>query len=62
VVINLERKQQRVVDLAIQSGAFHNSNEVIATAAVDAGRGNRKMGQARKREAMSALHASRGGS
>ncbi len=32
VVINLEPEQQRVVDLAIQSGAFHNSNEVIATA------------------------------
>ena len=32
VVIDLEPEQQRVVDLAIQSGAFHNSNEVIATA------------------------------
>ena len=32
VVIDLEPEQQRVVDLAIQSGAFHNSNEVIAMA------------------------------
>jgi Arc/MetJ-type ribon-helix-helix transcriptional regulator len=30
--IELAPEQQRVIDLAIQSGAFHNSNEVIATA------------------------------
>lgn len=32
VVIDLEPEQQRVVDMAIQSGAFHSSTEVIATA------------------------------
>ena len=32
MVIDLEPEQQRVVDLAIQSGAFHSSSEVIATA------------------------------
>lgn len=32
MVIDLEPEQQRVVELAIQSGAFHSSNEVIATA------------------------------
>jgi hypothetical protein len=32
VVIDLEPEQQRVVDIAIQSGAFHSSNEVTATA------------------------------
>jgi Arc/MetJ-type ribon-helix-helix transcriptional regulator len=32
VTIDLEPEQQRVIDLAIQSGAFHNSQEVIATA------------------------------
>jgi Arc/MetJ-type ribon-helix-helix transcriptional regulator len=32
MVIDLEPEQQRVIDLAIQSGAFHNSKEVIATA------------------------------
>jgi Arc/MetJ-type ribon-helix-helix transcriptional regulator len=28
----LEPEQQRVIDLAIQSGAFHDSKEVISTA------------------------------
>jgi Arc/MetJ-type ribon-helix-helix transcriptional regulator len=32
VVIDLEPEQQQVVDMAIQSGAFHTSNEVIAAA------------------------------
>jgi Arc/MetJ-type ribon-helix-helix transcriptional regulator len=32
VVIDLEPEQQQVVDMAIQSGAFHSSNEVIAAA------------------------------
>jgi Arc/MetJ-type ribon-helix-helix transcriptional regulator len=32
MMIELEPEQQRVIDLAIQSGGFHNSNEVIATA------------------------------
>jgi Arc/MetJ-type ribon-helix-helix transcriptional regulator len=32
MVIDLEPEQQRVIDLAIQSGVFHNSKEVIATA------------------------------
>ena len=32
MVIELEPEQQRVIELAIQSGAFHNSNEVIAEA------------------------------
>ena len=32
MVINLEPEQQRVIDLAIQSGAFHSSKEVISTA------------------------------
>lgn len=32
MVIDLQPEQQRVVDLAIRSGAFHNSNEVISTA------------------------------
>ncbi len=30
--IDLNSEQQRLVDLAIQSGAYHNANEVIATA------------------------------
>ncbi len=32
MVIDLGPEQRRVVDLAIQSGAFHSSNEVIAAA------------------------------
>jgi Arc/MetJ-type ribon-helix-helix transcriptional regulator len=32
MVIDLKPEQQRVIDLAIQSGAFHDSSEVIATA------------------------------
>jgi hypothetical protein len=32
MVIDLEPEQQRLIDLAIQSGAFHGSKEVIATA------------------------------
>jgi Arc/MetJ-type ribon-helix-helix transcriptional regulator len=32
MVIDLTPEQQRVIDLAIQSGAFHDSHEVIATA------------------------------
>jgi Arc/MetJ-type ribon-helix-helix transcriptional regulator len=32
MVIDLKPEQQRVIDLAIQSGAYHDSNEVIATA------------------------------
>jgi Arc/MetJ-type ribon-helix-helix transcriptional regulator len=32
MLVDLEPEQQRVIDLAIQSGAFHNTNEVIATA------------------------------
>jgi Arc/MetJ-type ribon-helix-helix transcriptional regulator len=32
VTIELKPEQQRVIDLAIQSGAYHDSNEVIATA------------------------------
>ena len=32
MVIDLKPEQQRVIDLAIQSGAYHNSNEVIAMA------------------------------
>lgn len=32
MVIELEPEQQRVIDLAIRSGAFHSSKEVIATA------------------------------
>ena len=52
MVIDLEPEQQRVGDLAIQSGAFHNSNEVIATALSMRPRKS-KMGQSRKREAMS---------
>jgi Arc/MetJ-type ribon-helix-helix transcriptional regulator len=32
MVIDLEPEQQRVIDLAISSGAFHNSSEVISTA------------------------------
>ena len=32
MVIDLEPEFQRVIDLAIQSGAFHSSKEVIATA------------------------------
>jgi Arc/MetJ-type ribon-helix-helix transcriptional regulator len=32
MVIDLEPEQQRLIDLAIQSGAFHDSKEVIATA------------------------------
>ena len=32
MVIDLKPEQQRMIDLAIQSGAFHNSNEVIVTA------------------------------
>jgi Arc/MetJ-type ribon-helix-helix transcriptional regulator len=52
VVIDLEPEQQRVVELAIQSGAFHNSNDVIATALSMLAEES-KMGQSRKREAMS---------
>ena len=32
MTIDLKPEQQRVIDLAVQSGAFHDSNEVIATA------------------------------
>jgi Arc/MetJ-type ribon-helix-helix transcriptional regulator len=32
MTIELNPEQQRVIDLAIQSGAYHNSDEVIATA------------------------------
>lgn len=32
MVIDLEPEQQRLIDLAIQSGAFRDSKEVIATA------------------------------
>jgi Arc/MetJ-type ribon-helix-helix transcriptional regulator len=32
MVIELEPDQERVIELAIQSGAFHDSNEVIAAA------------------------------
>jgi Arc/MetJ-type ribon-helix-helix transcriptional regulator len=32
MVIDLKPEHQRMIDLAIQSGAFHNSNEVIVTA------------------------------
>jgi Arc/MetJ-type ribon-helix-helix transcriptional regulator len=32
MVIDLKPEQQRVVDLAIQSGAYHNPDEVVATA------------------------------
>jgi Arc/MetJ-type ribon-helix-helix transcriptional regulator len=32
MTIELNSEQQRVVDLAIQSGAYRDSNEVIATA------------------------------
>jgi Arc/MetJ-type ribon-helix-helix transcriptional regulator len=32
MVIDLKPEQQRVIDLAIQSGAFRDSNEVIDTA------------------------------
>jgi Arc/MetJ-type ribon-helix-helix transcriptional regulator len=32
MVIDLKPEQQRVIDLAIQSGAYHDSDEVIATA------------------------------
>ena len=32
MVIDLKPEQQRMIDLAIQSGAFHNSNGVIVTA------------------------------
>ena len=32
MTIDLKPEQQRVIDLAIQSGAYHDSDEVIATA------------------------------
>jgi Arc/MetJ-type ribon-helix-helix transcriptional regulator len=32
MTIELSLEQQRVIDLAIQSGAYHDSDEVIATA------------------------------
>jgi Arc/MetJ-type ribon-helix-helix transcriptional regulator len=32
MLIDLEPEQQRVIDLAIQSGSYRNPNEVIATA------------------------------
>lgn len=32
MAINLEPEQQRLIGLVIQSGAFHDSREVIATA------------------------------
>lgn len=32
MTIKLKPEQQRMVDLAIQSGAYHNSDEVIAAA------------------------------
>jgi Arc/MetJ-type ribon-helix-helix transcriptional regulator len=32
MVIDLKPEQQRLIDLAIQSGVYHNPNEVIATA------------------------------
>jgi Arc/MetJ-type ribon-helix-helix transcriptional regulator len=32
MLIDLEPEQQQVIDLAIQSGAFHSSKEVITTA------------------------------
>jgi Arc/MetJ-type ribon-helix-helix transcriptional regulator len=32
MVIDLQPEQQRVIDLAIQSGSYHSPNEVIATA------------------------------
>jgi hypothetical protein len=32
MTIELSAEQQRVIDLAIQSGAYHSSHEVIATA------------------------------
>ena len=32
MVIDLKPEQQRVIDLAIQSGAYHDSDEVIASA------------------------------
>ena len=32
MLIDLEPEQQQVIELAIQSGAFHSSKEVIATA------------------------------
>ncbi len=32
MVINLKPEQQRVIDLAIQSGAYRSPNEVIDTA------------------------------
>jgi Arc/MetJ-type ribon-helix-helix transcriptional regulator len=32
MIIGLKPEQQRVIELAIQSGAFHDSDEVIATA------------------------------
>jgi Arc/MetJ-type ribon-helix-helix transcriptional regulator len=32
MVIDLKPEHQRMIDLAIQSGAFHNSNGVIVTA------------------------------
>jgi Arc/MetJ-type ribon-helix-helix transcriptional regulator len=31
MTIELSAEQQRVIDLAIQSGAYHSSDEVIAT-------------------------------
>jgi Arc/MetJ-type ribon-helix-helix transcriptional regulator len=32
MTIELKPEQERMIDLAIQSGAYHNSDEVIATA------------------------------
>ncbi len=32
MTIDLKPEQQRVIELAIQSGAYHNPNEVISTA------------------------------
>jgi len=32
MVIDLKPDQQRVIDLAMQSGSYHDPNEVIATA------------------------------
>lgn len=32
MTIKLKPEQQRMIDLAIQSGAYHNSDEVIAAA------------------------------
>jgi Arc/MetJ-type ribon-helix-helix transcriptional regulator len=32
MTIDLKPEQQRIIDLAIQSGAYHNPDEVISTA------------------------------